>query len=191
MKKVILLSGPYGVGKTTLANNLANCLDKTMIFDGEWAWFQGNNWNFCEENKKMALDNICYVLNNFLKNSQIDNIVFSWVMHKQQIHDYIISSLNSSGVEFELYDISLIADEFTLKERLQKRISSKATEFNAFYDEKSIEKALNGSLNKLNQIIELDTIKVDVSNKNQEQVLTEVLQIIKMQKKTNKIYILH
>ncbi len=43
MKKVILLSGPYGVGKTTLANNLVNALDNTVMFDRKWAWFQGNN----------------------------------------------------------------------------------------------------------------------------------------------------
>lgn len=191
MKKVILLSGPYGVGKTTLANNLVNALDNTVMFDGEWAWFQGNNWNFSQENKAMALKNICYVLNSFLNNSQFDSIVFSWVMHKQEDHDFIINSLNNSGIMFELFDISLIADEKTIEQRLKKRISSKATEFNAFYDSDAIDKAVAGSLNKLNQIIKLDTIKVNVSNKDQEQVLNEVLELVELNKRNGKIYIKH
>lgn len=191
MKKVILLSGPYGVGKTTLANNLVNSLDNTVMFDGEWAWFQGNNWNFSKENKKMALDNICYILSNFLKNDGFDVIIFSWVLHKQEDHHLIIEALKKTGIDFELFDVSLIADSSTLKKRLEDRISTKATEFNASYGKEQIQKALQGSLNKLQQIIELDNIKLDVSSMDKEEVLEEILKLIGLRKKEEKIYIKH
>lgn len=191
MKKVILLSGPYGVGKTTLANNLVNHLDKTVMFDGEWAWFQGNNWNFTKENKKMALDNICYVLSNFLKNDGFDVIIFSWVLHKKEDHSLIIESMKKTEIEFELYDISLIADSTTLQKRLEDRISTKATEFNASYGKEQIKKALQGSLNKLQQIIELDNIKLNVSKMNKQEVLEEILKLVGLEKNKEKIYIKH
>lgn len=191
MKKVILLSGPYGVGKTTLANYLVNYLNKTVMFDGEWAWFQGNNWNFTEKNKQMALDNICYVLSNFLKNDDFDIIVFSWVLHKKEDHDLIIDSLKQNEIDFELFDISLIADSNTLQKRLRNRISNKATEFNAMYGNEQIKKALQGSLNKLHKIMELDNIKLNVSNMNKEEVLEETLKLIRIKKQEDKIYIKH
>lgn len=191
MKKVILLSGPYGVGKTTLANNLVNCLNNAIMFDGEWAWFQGNNWNFSKENKCMALDNICYILSNFLKNDGFDVIVFSWVLHKQEDHDLIIESLKKTKIEFELFDISLIADSSTLESRLENRISNKATEFNASYGKEQIQRALQGSLNKQQQIIKLENIKLNVSDMNKEEVLEQILELVGLKKKKEKIYIKH
>ncbi len=191
MKKVILLSGPYGVGKTTLANNLVNSLNNSVMFDGEWAWFQGNNWNFTKENKKMALDNICYVLNNFLKNPDFNIIIFSWVLHRYEDHNFIINSLEQTGILFDLFDISLIADEDTLKKRLENRIASKANEFNASYGEEQIRNALRGSLNKLHQILELKNVKLDVSKMNEEEVLNEILELTKLEKNHEKIYIKH
>lgn len=191
MKKVILLSGPYGVGKTTLANNLVNSLNNTVMFDGEWAWFQGNNWNFTKENKNMALENICFVLSNFLKNDGFEVIVFSWVLHRQEDHNLIIDALKKTEIEFELFDISIIADVSTLQSRLEERISTKATEFNASYGKEQIEKALKGSLNKLQQIMKLDNIKLNVSNMNKEKVLDEVLKLTGLEKKKEKIYIKH
>ena len=139
----------------------------------------------------MAIDNICYVLNNFLNNNNFDYIIFSWVLHKQEDHDIIISSLRNQNMNFELYDISLIANEDTLKERLKERMFSKAMDFNVVFDEENLLKTLKGSLNKMNQIINLNTIKLDVSNKNKQQVLESVLAIVGIDYSKKNIYIKH
>lgn len=191
MKKILLLGGPYGVGKTTLANNIVNNVEGSIMFDGEWAWYQGNDWNFSSENKKMALDNICHTLLNFLKNPNFDVIVFSWVLHKIEDHNLIIETLRKSNIEFELYDLSLICSETLLLNRLQNRIQSKATEFDAYYDNISIHHAYDGSVRKLKQIMSLPTRKINVDNMSKDEVLNTVLNIAGIPKKEEKLIIKH
>ena len=44
----------------------------------------------------MVIKNICAVLNNFLKCSVYENVIFCWVMHEQSIIDTIISGLDTA-----------------------------------------------------------------------------------------------
>ena len=62
MKQLILLSGPMGVGKTTAARGLLDVMPRSVMLDGDWCWEQGNHWDFCDRNKEMVMDNICYLL---------------------------------------------------------------------------------------------------------------------------------
>lgn len=39
----------------------------------------------------MVLENICFLLNNFIRCSEYENIVFCWVMHEQAIIDEFVS----------------------------------------------------------------------------------------------------
>lgn len=42
----------------------------------------------------MVKENICYLLNNFLKCSAYENIIFCWVMHEQSVIDAILQNLD-------------------------------------------------------------------------------------------------
>lgn len=191
MKKVILLGGPYGVGKTTLANNIVNNVKRSIMLDGEWAWYQGNHWNFSPENKKMALDNICHTLRNFLENPNFDTIIFSWVMHKFEDHETIVNSLRETNVEFELYDLSLICSEETLLNHLKERIIGKATEFDAYYSDDLISSAHEGSVKKLEKILTLPTQKINIDGMTKDEVLENVLSMIGLKKEEQKLIIRH
>ena len=70
----------------------------------------------------MVLDNICYLLTNFLKCSAYENIVFSWVMHEQTIIDNILAKLPLS--DCKVRTISLLCDAENLTARLDKDIST-------------------------------------------------------------------
>lgn len=113
------------------------------------------------------------------------------MLHKQEDHDIIINSLRNKNTNFELYDISLIANENVLKERLKKRMISKAIELSAGFDEENLLKTLKGSLNKMGQIINLNNIKLDVSDKNKQQVLESILAIIGIDYSKKNIYVKH
>lgn len=80
MKKLYLIGGTMGVGKTTICQELKKNLDCSVFLDGDWCW---DSHPFCvtNETKNMVLDNICYVLNNFIHCSVYENIIFFWVMH--------------------------------------------------------------------------------------------------------------
>ncbi len=84
MKKLIIINGTMGVGKSTVSKEVSHRLHNSVWLDGDWCWMM-NPWNFNDENKNMVLDNICYMLTNFLKNSSFDYVIFSWVLHLESV----------------------------------------------------------------------------------------------------------
>ena len=86
MKKLYLIGGTMGVGKTTTCQVLKRKLDKSVFIDGDWCWDM-HPFMVNEETKKLVLENICMLLNNDLKCSVFEHIIFCWVMHEQSIID--------------------------------------------------------------------------------------------------------
>ncbi len=119
MKRLIFLGGPMGVGKTTAARLLMDCLDRAVWLDGDWCWQQGRHWNFSEENRAMVLDNICHLLGSYLRGDSFDTILFTWVLHTRSIRDEILGRLPAGG--FQLFDLSLTCSGEALRQRLASR----------------------------------------------------------------------
>ena len=119
MKKLILVGGAMGVGKTAVCRRLHQMLAPSVWLDGDWCW-NLNPFEVTEETKAMVMDNITHLLRNFLKCSQTEYVIFSWVMHRQEIIDELLSRL--TGTAFTLYSYSLVCSEEALVERLQKDI---------------------------------------------------------------------
>lgn len=61
MKRLILLSGPMGVGKTTVATLLHDRIDHSVLLDGDWCWMM-HPFTVTDETKAMVLDNITHLL---------------------------------------------------------------------------------------------------------------------------------
>ncbi len=121
MKKLYLVGGTMGVGKTTVCQQLKNILSNSVFLDGDWCW-DSNPFQVTDETKEMVMDNICHMLNNFLKCSVYDNIIFCWVMHQQEIIDGILEKLDLT--DCSAYSISLTCTPDVLKERLERDISN-------------------------------------------------------------------
>ena len=66
MKRVILICGTMGVGKTRTCRELQKVLDKNVFLDGDWCW-DADPFQVTEETKEMVMCNICYLLNSFLR----------------------------------------------------------------------------------------------------------------------------
>ena len=121
MKNLYLIGGTMGVGKTTVCKKLKNLLPNSVFLDGDWCWDM-SPFIVNEETKTMVMDNICHLLQNFLRCTSLEHVIFCWVMHEQSIIDNILSHLNLQ--EVNVCSISLITDEKTLTERLEKDISA-------------------------------------------------------------------
>ncbi|MCI6152013.1 MAG: AAA family ATPase [Fusobacterium perfoetens] len=119
MKKLYIIKGTMGIGKTTVSKLLKNSLDRSVFLDGDWCW---DMFPFIvnEETKKMVIDNIIYLLNNFLKCSEYKNIIFCWVLNLKEVEKEILSRLNLEKVE--VFSISLVCNEIELEKRLKKDI---------------------------------------------------------------------
>ena len=64
-KKFIVINGVMGVGKTTVSKKLYKELENSFWLDGDNCWTM-NPFIVNEENKDMVLNNISFILNNFL-----------------------------------------------------------------------------------------------------------------------------
>ena len=96
MKKLYLIGGTMGVGKTTVCQQLKRLLPDSVFLDGDWCW-DADPFQVTEETMAMVNDNICYLLNNFLRCSAYENVIFCWVMHQQAIIDGVLSRLDTAG----------------------------------------------------------------------------------------------
>lgn len=121
MKNLILINGAMGVGKTTTCRELQSLLPRNVFLDGDWCWSM-RPFIVTEETKQMVQQNIAALLNNFLRCSELENIIFCWVMQEQQIIDTILSLLNTAGVR--VHTITLTADPDALEARIRGDIAS-------------------------------------------------------------------
>lgn len=157
MKHVYLIGGPMGIGKSTICNQLNQDLDHSVFLDGDWCWNM-DPFIVNQDTKNMVLDNITHCLNNFIHTPGIENIIFCWVMHKQDIINQIIQKLDTEGVDIHL--ISLICE----KEELIKRMLIDRR------DNQTIRK----SLQYLELYKDLDTQKIDVTTLDVQKTIDKI-----------------
>ena len=155
MKKLYLIGGTMGVGKTTTCQVLKTKLDKSVFLDGDWCW---NMHPFVvnKETKKLVLNNICALLNNDIKCNAFENIIFCWVMHEQSIIDDLLSRL-------DLNDVKVIAISLVCQKEVDQGIRKPDV--------------LARSVERLEMYQKLNTYKIDVSNKTIEEIVKEIIKV--------------
>lgn len=121
MKTLYLIGGTMGVGKTTVCRQLRDRLHNSVFLDGDWCW-DAHPFQVTEETKRMVMENICFLLNQFLRCSVYEHVIFCWVMHEQKIIDDILSGIDRRNCHVKV--ISLVCDEETLHNRLEKDVAA-------------------------------------------------------------------
>jgi len=164
LNKLIFIGGTMGVGKTTTSKSLHQELQPSIWLDGDWCW-QMNPWDFNNENKLMVIDNILHLLNNYISNPHFKFIIFSWVMHKQDIIDEILSHLDLNHTK--LYQFSLVCDEESLKQRMKS--------------DNRKDDVIELSINRLNLYKQLNTMQINTSHLDIPSVTEELIKIIKVE----------
>lgn len=163
MKKLYLIGGTMGAGKSAVGRELNRLADKSVWLDGDDLW-RMNPFTVSENTKLMVMANIRAVINNFLACPDIDCVIFTWVMHEQEIIDDILSGLALDGVEVRA--VSLILSEESLKSRLEKDIAA------GIRQPDIVERSL-GYLKKYDT---LDTEKLDVSGISPEEAAVRIME---------------
>ena len=164
MKTLYMIGGTMGVGKTTVCQQLKQDLPNCVFLDGDWCW-DANPFQVTDETKAMVTNNICYLLNNFLKCSAYESIIFCWVMHEQSIIDSILEKLDKQNCEVKC--ISLAADEKTLRARLAMDVDR------GIRSEDVIER----SITRIPMYQALNTIKIDTNAKTVAMIANEIKQL--------------
>ena len=166
MKKLIIINGTMGVGKSAVCRHLLNLLTPGVWLDGDWCWNM-NPFVVSDENKEMVLDNICHLLKSFLNNTAYEYVIFCWVIHQEDIFDQILIRLR--GLEFELHKISLTCSEPALTVRLNNDIESGIRN----------QDVLERSIPRLALYHDMDTQKVDVSDITAEQAAIKIKYLVR------------
>ena len=164
MKKLYLIGGPMGVGKTEVGQELKRKLSRSVFLDGDWCW-AANPFQVTAETQKMVLENICFLLNQFIRCSAYEHIIFCWVMHEQSIIDGILRNLETTNCEIKAISLLCAADE--LRERLSRDIAAGRREPDV----------LERSLARMPLYDQLNTIKINTSGKTVGEIAEELARL--------------
>ena len=157
MKRLYLIGGTMGVGKTAVGQRLKELCDRSVFLDGDWCW-DAHPFQVTEETKRMVMDNICTLLGNFLRCSAYETVIFCWVMHQQAILDALLSRLPTENCR--VYAVSLLCSEETLIQRLKKDVAAGLR----------TPDVIPRSLERLSHYSSLHTIPIDTEHRTVEQV---------------------
>lgn len=114
MKTLYLITGPAGVGKSTVSNALANKLSKSALIEGDDVyhmvcggyvspWLKGNHMDIFWKNSISLID-------NFLSNGY--DVVFNYIINKEEF-DFLKENFKDYDVNFTV----LLTDEKELLKR--------------------------------------------------------------------------
>lgn len=164
MKNLYIVGGTMGVGKTTVCQRLRDMLPNSVFLDGDWCW-DAHPFQVTQETKRMVLDNICYLLNNFIHCTAYDNIVFCWVLHEQCIIDDVLNGIDNKNCKIKL--ISLLCDEKSLRARLEKDVEQGAR----------TPDIIERSISRIPLYGKLTTIKIDTTNKCPQAIAEDIAKL--------------
>lgn len=160
-KKLVIINGTMGVGKTTVCKLLYKELRNSVWLDGDWCWMM-NPFVVNDENKNMATKNISFLLKSFLENSSYEYVIFCWVIHQYEILENLLSEL--SAYDYELFVFTLQCTAEKLEERM----------LNDERESDNIEK----SMKRLDLYNDMKTVKIDTSNLTPLQTMNIILEKI-------------
>lgn len=164
MKTLYLIGGAMGVGKTAVCQKLKQKLPNCVFLDGDWCW-DAHPFQATAETKAMVLQNICFLLNQFLHCSAYDTVLFCWVLHRQDVIDRILTSLDTA--DCRVVAVSLVCRPDTLRRRLKKDIQ------NGVRTEDVIER----SLERLTCYDRLDTVKLPTDGQSADGIADRILSL--------------
>ena len=169
MKQLYLVAGTMGVGKTTVCQALKQTLPNSVFLDGDWCWDM-HPFQVTSETREMVLQNIGFVLSNFLRCPDYQNILFCWVMDRQDILDEVIRRIRPAldDAQAQLFCVTLSVTSQALRQRLQRDIDAGLRQPDI----------VERSLARLPLYRELSTRKVDVSDLSTEQAARAVLRLL-------------
>ena len=145
MNKLYIITGPAGVGKSTVSRCVAEKLEKSVLIEGDdiYNQFVGGRISPWKKEAPLELfwDNCIYLINKYLEHGY--DVVFNYIIHKDRL-EKIKSEIYNCELKFKL----LLADEGTLLERdkirpedcrMNERCLVLLKEFiNDNYDEKNV-----------------------------------------------------
>lgn len=84
-----------------------------------------NPWIVTDETKEMAESNMRFLLGNFLKCSEYEYILFSWIFRHNEVFDLILDGLIPNGLRLFKFTLTCAPDAFLKRLQTAGRDESK------------------------------------------------------------------
>ena len=139
-----------GTGKTAVCQIMKQRLPGSVFLDGDWCW-DADPFLVTEETKRMVMENITFLLAQFLDCSAYQNVIFCWVMHEQHILSEVLARLRTQSSR--VLCVTLVQSEDVLRKRLMQDIARGSRD----------EAVIARSLSQLGGYAEMNTVKLDTS----------------------------
>lgn len=118
-RSIYIISGPCGVGKSTITKGLAGKLEKGVLVEGDLisAMFVGEVQPPWEEKLSIVWQNLSSLTKNFLLNGY--DVVIDYVVEDEL--EWLCKELQQTGLDITLHYYVLRADPQVLVERITRR----------------------------------------------------------------------
>ena len=118
MNKLYIITGPAGVGKSTVSKLLASKLEKSVLIEGDdiYNQFVGGRISPWKENAPIEIfwNNCIFLINNYLKNEY--DVVFNYIIDQKRL-----KKLKETFKNYNIIFTVLLVDEETLIKRDKER----------------------------------------------------------------------
>lgn len=168
MKKLIVIIGPNGVGKSTAAKKIVEQNPGSALVDSDWCRVT-NPFKLTDVTKETVKENIYCLLYNYLVCAEIDTVVFtySWHGERKEIYDRVVEQLKNAGVKFEESIIILKCNE---EENIKRALN----------DNRDIQRVERGMKNTFSFYDKFDYPCIDTTNMTVEEVVKQILRLVNM-----------
>lgn len=169
LKRLILINGTMGAGKTAVCQELERELAPCAFLDGDWCW-EMHPFQVTDETKRMVLENISFVLGQFLRCSAYETVLFCWVMQQDSIAEEILHRLDLRNVQVERF--TLMVSERALRQRLERDVTAGLRQADV----------IDRSVQRLPLYEKMKTVKIETSNLNVQQTVRQILHLLNKNK---------
>lgn len=166
MKKVVVLIGPNGVGKSTTAEIFMQKHTKCAYIDSD-ACRAINPFSLTPATKKAVIENIYCLFRNYLLCIDIEMIVFPYGFHgeRKEIFDTVMKRLMDDGITFEIITIVL---KCSLDENIRRAAAGGR-------DRERIERGIKNTFNFYDEFNEPG---IDTTDLSPEEVVSQIQTIM-------------
>lgn len=116
-KRLIMVNGPMGVGKTAVCRRLVRLCAPAALLDGDWCWML-EPFTVTPQTKELVLSNIAHMLESYGRCPACRTVVFCWVMQAPDIVQQVLRRLPARLFAPKL--VTLTASREALAARVQK-----------------------------------------------------------------------